>query len=196
MEFIELAHLCAPSVHPATLQRLVSVESSFNPYAIGVVNGRLSRQPTSKFEAIATVRALEAKGYNYSLGLTQVNKKNLASHNLTVETAFDPCQNLRSGSEILADCFRSATRSMPDPQRALRDAFSCYYTGNLTSGYRLGYVAKIEAARVGGGSIRITSTPTRATSVSVRRHGRTLPAGGVVSISKTADPPKTSALLF
>ena len=32
-------------VPPAVMQHVVHVESSFNPYAIGVVKGRLTRQP-------------------------------------------------------------------------------------------------------------------------------------------------------
>ncbi|BEV13138.1 lytic transglycosylase domain-containing protein (plasmid) [Asticcacaulis sp. DW145] len=146
LSFLALAQACAPGVHPATLERVVRVESSYNPYAIGVVNGKLTRQPNSLPEAVATVARLEKAGYNYSLGLAQVNKKNLKAHGLTIETAFDPCENLRAGSQILIDCYETAGSVNPDPQGALRDALSCYYSGDLKRGHRLGYVAKIERA--------------------------------------------------
>lgn len=42
---------CAPQVHPATARALLEVESSLNPYAIGVVGGRLERQPRTQGEA-------------------------------------------------------------------------------------------------------------------------------------------------
>ncbi|EGC99197.1 lytic transglycosylase catalytic, partial [Burkholderia sp. TJI49] len=43
--FAQLARACAPNVDPETLAALVRTESGFNPYAIGVVGGHLTRQP-------------------------------------------------------------------------------------------------------------------------------------------------------
>lgn len=139
MDFVGLAELCAPKVHVDTIHRIAAVESAFNPFAIGVVGGRLQRQPSTLAEALATARSLETQGYNYSLGLVQVNKKNLRRYGLTLTSAFDPCENLRAGSTILEDCYRRA----PEKSRALTDALSCYYTGTFSAGYRLGYVAKV-----------------------------------------------------
>jgi type IV secretion system protein VirB1 len=48
--FAALALACAPQVHLSTAQALVSVESSFNPWAIGVVGGTLRRQPNNRAE--------------------------------------------------------------------------------------------------------------------------------------------------
>ncbi len=61
------------------MQHVINVESSRNPYAIGVVGGALVRQPKALDEALATVRMLEEKGYNFSIGLAQVNRYNLAN---------------------------------------------------------------------------------------------------------------------
>ncbi|EPT7341098.1 hypothetical protein ACVR8P_005750 [Pseudomonas aeruginosa] len=41
LDFMVLAQQCAPTVAPQTMAAVVQVESSFNPYAIGVVGGRL-----------------------------------------------------------------------------------------------------------------------------------------------------------
>ena len=41
------------------MQHVINVESSRNPYAIGVVGGALVRQPKALDEALATVRMLE-----------------------------------------------------------------------------------------------------------------------------------------
>ncbi|HBN8308897.1 TPA: transglycosylase SLT domain-containing protein [Pseudomonas aeruginosa] len=48
LDFMALAQQCAPTVAPQTMAAVVQVESSFNPYAIGVVGGRLQRQPNTK----------------------------------------------------------------------------------------------------------------------------------------------------
>lgn len=149
-DFLLLAQECAPDVHQDTMKRIAHVESSFNPYAIGVVGGRLDRQPRTKEEAIATARRLEQKGYNYSVGYVQVNKKNFSRYGLTLETAFDACPNLRAGGEILKECFLRASKNpRKDEQQALRDAFSCYYSGNFTTGYKQGYVLKVVSAGAG-----------------------------------------------
>lgn len=134
LDFNSLAQQCAPNVHPTTLQAVVRTESGFNPYAIGVVGGRLVRQPRDREEAVATAKALEAQGINFSMGLGQVNKTNLARYGLTYETAFDPCENLRAGSAILHDCYQRAAAAMGQGTPALRAAISCYYSGNFTRG--------------------------------------------------------------
>lgn len=132
------------------MRRIVQVESSYNPFAIGVVGGRLERQPRNKEEAMATARWLEGEGYNFSVGLAQVNKHNFAKHGLTLATAFEPCPNLYAGGEILKDCFARANKFLRDEQAALRDAFSCYYSGNFITGYKHGYVRKlVNADRAG-----------------------------------------------
>ena len=135
MDFLLLAQQCAPNVQPQTMAAIVSVESNSNPYSIGVVNGYLPRQPDNKAEAIATAQALAAANWNYSVGLAQVNQSNFERFGLTIEQAFDPCTNLRVGGLILGECFTRHADSVTDPQGALRDAFSCYYSGNYKRGH-------------------------------------------------------------
>lgn len=136
LPFEKLAAECAPGVHPTTLKGVVSTESAGNPYAIGVVGGRLERQPRSLTEAVATARELERQGFNFSMGLGQVNRYNLAKYGESYETVFEPCRNLKAGSAILKDCYQRARAQIPDDQQALRAAFSCYYSGNFTRGFR------------------------------------------------------------
>ncbi len=151
VSFEKLAAECAPAIHPATLKAVVSTESSWNPYAIGVVGGRLERQPRSLAEAVATARALERQGFNFSMGLGQVNRYNLPKYGETYETVFEPCRNLKAGGAILNACFQRAKKTMGDEQSALRAAFSCYYSGNFTRGFRAdkvgqpSYVQKVVA---------------------------------------------------
>ena len=137
---MELMGCTGLAVPPTVMEHVVKVESSFNPYAIGVVGGRLARQPRSLAEALSTARMLEERGYNFSLGLAQVNRYNLARQGLdSYEKAFDTCPNLRAGARILAECYG---RSGGDWGKA----FSCYYSGNFTTGYRHGYVQKVLAS--------------------------------------------------
>lgn len=121
------------------MQHVVRVESSFNPYAIGVVGGRLVRQPANLPEALATARMLRERGFNFSLGLAQVNRYNLRKYDLSLERAFDACPNLQAGARILADC---QLRSGNDWGKSL----SCYYSGNFVTGFRQGYVQKVFAS--------------------------------------------------
>lgn len=137
LEFLALAQECAPTVSPQTMAALVHVESSYNPYAIGVVGGRLQRQPKTLEEAVATAEQLAANGWNFSMGIAQVNRYNLPKYKLSYAQAFEPCANLRAGSKILEECYARAAVKMPGKeQNALQAAFSCYYSGNFTRGFK------------------------------------------------------------
>jgi len=128
------------AVSPEVMQHIVQVESGANPYAIGVVDGQLVRQPKNLDEALATARMLESKGYNFSLGIAQVNRANLGRYGLdSYRKAFNTCDNLAAGAQILASCYSSAHGNWGK-------AFSCYYSGNFTTGFRDGYVQKVYAS--------------------------------------------------
>ncbi len=143
--FASLVMACAPLVHASTAHALVAVESSFNPHAIGVVGGALDRQPRSRAEALATARQLQATGWNFSAGLAQINVRNFDRLGLNANTAFDPCENLRAMQTVLSECFERSTFQAA-PQVALREALSCYYSGNFTTGFRHGYVQRVAHA--------------------------------------------------
>lgn len=129
---------CRIEVPASVMHHVVKVESSYNPYAIGVVGGRLARQPRNLPEAVATAEMLEARGINFSLGLAQVNRYNLPKFGLLdYRAAFKPCANLLAGSRILGECRERARGHWGK-------AFSCYYSGNFTTGFRHGYVQKIQ----------------------------------------------------
>ena len=127
------------AVPQEVMRHVVRVESAGNPYAIGVVRGSLARQPRKLDEAVATAKMLEEKGFNFSLGLAQVNRYNLQKYDLgSYEKAFEPCANLVAGSRILKECF--------DRSQDWGKAFSWYYSGNFTTGFRHGYVQKVVAS--------------------------------------------------
>ncbi len=146
LTFIAFVAACAPQVDIATAHALVAAESSFNAHAIGVVAGSLERQPRNRTEALATVRRLQADGWNYSVGLAQINVRNFERLGLTAQSAFDPCANLAAMQVVLTDCYDRATRQGTAPQRALRKALSCYYSGNFVTGFEHGYVRRVAKA--------------------------------------------------
>ncbi|MDA7418431.1 lytic transglycosylase domain-containing protein [Xenophilus arseniciresistens] len=149
LDFVDCPNLAVPAT---VMRHLVEVESGANPFAIGVVGGRLVRQPRSLAEASATVRMLETAGYNYSVGVAQVNKANLQRYGLdTPEKAFDRCANLTAGAAILAACRSSAGGNWGK-------AFSCYYSGDFVTGFRHGYVQKIYDS-ISRGSSLTTQAP-------------------------------------
>ncbi|OAX56963.1 hypothetical protein A6R73_11715 [Xanthomonas translucens pv. poae] len=128
------------AVPAEVMQHVVRVESARNPFAIGVVGGRLVRQPQNISEAVATARMLEEKGYNFSLGLGQVNRYNLVKYGLdSYEKAFKTCPNLQAASRILAECYSRSGGNWGK-------SFSCYYSGNFETGFKHGYVQKVYAS--------------------------------------------------
>ena len=147
LDFVTLAQQCAPQVSLSTMTAIVRTESGFNPYAIGVVHGRLVRQPTSEAEAVATVHALDAGGWDFSVGLAQVNRANWSAYGLSAQSAFDPCHNLAAGAAILQGCFELARQARAHAsnasQSALRASLSCYASGDFSTGYRTGYVQRV-----------------------------------------------------
>lgn len=183
---------CPVAVPASVMHHVVRVESSFNPYAIGVVGGRLLRQPKTLAEALATVRMLEGRGYNFSLGLAQVNRYNLAKYGLdSYEKAFQQCPNLLAGSRILAECH---SRSGGDWGKS----FSCYYSGNFTTGFRHGYVQKIYAsmqgaARSAGLAIPVIAQAAQAQQGSARAYAA-MPARDILSERIVAAAPPVQSV--
>jgi len=130
--FAQLAASCAPDVAVETLSAIARTESSFDPLVIGDNTTRQSHHPQDQAEAIRTATTLLAAGHSLDLGIMQINNSNMNWVGLTVETAFDPCQNIRAGATVLT-------------------AFSRYNTGSPTRGFRNGYVQKVVANMSGLG---------------------------------------------
>lgn len=145
IDFDLVAAQCAPHVAVGTLRALAAVESSFNPYAIGVVNGRLERQPRNLLEGISTAKQLQEKKMRFSAGLIQINAENWSAYGLNHERVFDPCANMKAAQGILTSCYARATKVSDEPQIALRKAISCYYSNNFVTGFNHGYVQKVVA---------------------------------------------------
>lgn len=144
----QLIEQCSNGIPTDIMIAITGIESNFNPYAIGIVNGYVS-QPNNLNDAIQSVKRLHASGKNFSMGIAQVNMYNLKAYGLNYQTVFDPCKNLNAGSKILLDCFKRAEKISGSINEAWEKAFSCYYSGNFKTGFRQDfpnqppYVAKI-----------------------------------------------------
>jgi type IV secretion system protein VirB1 len=160
---MELMNCPSLAVPDDVMQHVVHIESSYNPYAIGVVGGKLARQPRNLAEALATARMLEGRGFNFSVGLAQVNRYNLARYGLdSYERAFEACPNLQAGSRILAECYGRSGGNWGK-------SFSCYYSGNFTTGYRHGYVQKIYASMRNAATLGSEAAPIEVIGTSPRK---------------------------
>lgn len=154
MDLVALIHQCTPPhVSVQTMGKLITVESTKRENAIGykIVRAdgkefRLTAQPKDKQEAIAWATWFYQNGYKFDAGPSQINSINFARLGLTPATVFDMCTNIEKGADILTECYARAYKQYQDEQVAIRRALSCYQSGNFSTGFKTGYVAKVVKA--------------------------------------------------
>jgi type IV secretion system protein VirB1 len=147
---------CAPNVGQVTMRALIKTESAGNPYILADAGPaylpwsereHLVRtiRPQSAAEAAQIVRNLLGQGHKVAIGLTQVEAGNLPKMGLTIEQVLEPCTNMRTGGQILAQFYSRALRQLGanDPQAALQAALSAYWSGDFVRGFKGGYVQKV-----------------------------------------------------
>lgn len=196
---IDMMTTCAPNVAPATLEKVIQVESGGNPLALNVnikwvterdkkgnpimvmnEDGQLKpkRHKVVFKNPIAIKTAQDAvtvaymaidAGHTVDMGYMQVNSSNLKSLGYRVEDMFDPCKNLAAGARVLSAFYSNALPEYPNEQGALRAALSAYNTGDFNKGFLNGYLA-----RYGVGQQTVVSIPalnpfTAPTAVFVRQ---------------------------
>lgn len=143
LDLYALSKQCSPQVAPITMVTLVKTESRGNPLALGLNGARLKFQPKNESQATAWVKYLDKHGYNFDVGLGQVNIVNIRKYKLTPEQLFNPCINLKISADILTKNYLAARKTTSNSQLALRKALSAYNTGNQYSGFQNDYVTKI-----------------------------------------------------
>jgi type IV secretion system protein VirB1 len=154
----DLLARCAPTVHPETMAAVISAESRGHQFAIadaGPVNMPWSKRkalvrsiyPGSLDEAVGTAKALIADGHTVSLGMAQVNDRNLAGLGVTLKDVFDPCTNVHAGGQILTDFYEKAAHEFGPGITALRAALSAYNSGDWVRGAKDGYVDRVYQQR-------------------------------------------------
>lgn len=181
---IDMMTTCAPNVAPATLEKVIQVESGGNPLALNVnvkwvterdkkgnpimvmnEDGQLKpkRRKVVFKSPIAIKTAQDAvtvaymaidAGHTVDMGYMQVNSSNLKPLGYKVEDMFDPCKNLAAGAQVLSAFYSNALPEYPNEQEALRAALSAYNTGDFNKGFLNGYLA-----RYGVGQQAVMSIP-------------------------------------
>lgn len=137
---------CAINVAPSTMLAIVRVESGGNPWAIGLNQGQRLRFPAqSLLQATAWVNYLEAHGYDFDVGLGQVNVRNVHKYGYKAHDMLEPCKNLWVASTILTKNYQGALLRSLTPKEALFKAISAYNTGNYNHGFTNGYVQRVIA---------------------------------------------------
>lgn len=143
LELLNLIQQCVTPQHQVVMSAIVKVESSGKPLAIGLNKGyRLQTQPKDEAQAKAWVEYLEKNNYNFDVGLGQVNIKNIHKYGYKASDMLEPCLNLKISSDILDKNYKLAATSANDAD-AIKKAISAYNTGNFSSGFKNGYVAKV-----------------------------------------------------
>ena len=152
--FANLISRCAPTVHPETMAAVISAESRGHQFAIAdagpvklpwSVRKSMVRSfyPDSADAAVSIASQLIANGHTVSLGLAQVNDRNLAKYGLSVRDVFNPCTNVAVGGKILTDFYQRAVLKFGYNQRALVAAISAYNSGDWVRGANDGYVGLV-----------------------------------------------------
>lgn len=137
-------HQCATQVAENTMMAIIKTESNGNPLAISLNRGhRLLYQPKNYKQAVSWVNYLEKHGYNFDVGITQVNIKNIHKFGFKAADMLEPCLNLKLGAYILQLNYSKAIKTSDNQQEALLKAISAYNTGNHHSGFYNGYVEKV-----------------------------------------------------
>ena len=148
IDLLFIAMCSSPGVSPVTVKRIIEVESGYNEAALHVNGPAAAIKPKSRQQAAKIASKLIGQGGNVDLGLMQINSSNLPRYGLSVEEAFEPCRNIRLGSQILKEHYRRAKQAMGPGHRALKAALSAYNTGNFYSGATNGYLDRIFRRKV------------------------------------------------
>ena len=136
---------CCPNVSSTTMLAIIKTESNFNPLALNLNDKRkhLSYPATNLKQATAWAQYLERHGYNFDVGLGQINIKNIHKYGYHAEDLLEPCLNLKVAGYILQQNYINAKSSSNNSKSALYMAISAYNTGNYRAGFSNGYVSRV-----------------------------------------------------
>lgn len=196
---LDMMMACAPNVAPATIEKIIHVESRGDPLALNVnVKWVIERdekgqpimvagddgQPKpkrrkvvfkppievkTKQDAVTVAYAAMAAGHSVDMSYMQVNSNNLSALGYSVEDMFDGCKNLAAGASVLTAFYAGALKDHPEPQTALRAALSAYNTGDFNKGYLNGYLARYGVGQQTTVSVPAVNSYTADTVVYVRQ---------------------------
>lgn len=175
-----------------TLAGVVSLESRLEPFAIRINSGPpLSKQPSTKAEAIEIATSLAAERQDIQLGLGGIGMEELRKLRLSISDAFDPCLNLRATATLLDSYYRLAVNAGVEPKRAGQVMLQSWYgRGDPTVGEMVKYDEQVsqEVKRMG------RSLATLEIGDRGQGRGANEPATVEVAVEEqTGDPPADQA---
>lgn len=94
------------SIPPAILVAIAKVESGFRPWVININhNGQSVKviNPKTYEEAVYYLTYLHQNGYNYDVGIGQINVANIRRFGINPVSLLDPCNNLMVSAYILRE---------------------------------------------------------------------------------------------
>lgn len=141
MDLFALYQECAPRVHPETMAHIVQHESRGNPWALNV-NG-VGTIDVKGAAAIEAAQNYLIQGYTVDVGLGQINSENFSWLGLDLQTAFDPCTNIKAAATVLTENYLNALPNHDTAKAAMDEALSRYNTGDAKRGLKNGYVEKV-----------------------------------------------------
>lgn len=196
---LDMMMTCAPNVAPATIEKIIQVESGGNAIALNVnTKSVIERdekgnpimvmaddgQAKPKRRKVAFKNPIEIKtrqdavtvaylaidaGHSVDMGYMQVNSGNLKSLGYTVEDMFDTCKNIAAGARVLTAFYSNALPKYPNEQAALIAALSAYNTGDFNTGFLNGYLARYGISQPATVSVPALNPYTAPTSVFARQ---------------------------
>jgi type IV secretion system protein VirB1 len=116
------------------MRALIVHESGGFANAIDDDTVRRSYRPANRASAIRIARRLLRAGHTIDVGYAQIDSDNFVAYGLDLESAFDPCTNLRTAASILTADYERATHTYGPGQSALAHALSAYNSGNEWAG--------------------------------------------------------------
>lgn len=94
------------NIPPALLVAIAKVESGFRPWVININhNGQSVKviNPKTYEEAVYYLNYLHQNGYNYDVGIGQINVSNIKRFRIEPVLLLDPCNNLMVSAHILRE---------------------------------------------------------------------------------------------
>jgi type IV secretion system protein VirB1 len=153
MDLLSLVLACSPLVDPETTLRVIAVESSGHPYAIHDNTDGKSYNAGNGAQAVQFATTLIRAGHRVDLGLMQINYETwLRPTHFSLNSAFDPCINIRLGTTILSANYARALQRSTTESVALWRALSAYNSGSESRSH--GYAEQVLTGRAAHASRR------------------------------------------
>ena len=153
---------CAvPEAPPAIIERIIQVESAGDPLAVNINGKTVTLQPENPTleNLVIRIEVELAEGNSADIGLMQLNTQHILPTPEAIRGAFDPCANIRAGSEIFMRAYRPAVDFYGETELAFETALSAYNTGTFHRGFTNGYVERYDLRKEEGATETVAPGP-------------------------------------